>query len=74
MTDIITLSPPLAATGRRRIGFPAVVLAAALALGACASDAGPKQTGGTLIGAVVGGLAGSTIGRGSGRHVAIGVG
>ncbi len=74
MTDIITLSPPLAATRRRRIGFPAVVLAAALALGACASDAGPKQTGGTLIGAVVGGLAGSTIGRGSGRHVAIGVG
>ena len=73
MTGITTL-PPRPAANRRRIGFPAAVLAAALALGACASDAGPKQTGGTLIGAALGGLAGSTIGRGSGRHVAIGVG
>ena len=73
MTGTIAMPPPSAAT-RRRIGLPAVALAAALALGACASDAGPKQTGGTLIGAVIGGLAGSTIGSGSGRHVAIGVG
>ncbi|MCH8918797.1 MAG: AtpZ/AtpI family protein [Proteobacteria bacterium] len=31
-----------------------MVLAMVLALGACASDAGPKQTGGTLIGAAMG--------------------
>jgi surface antigen len=75
MTGIITVSPPVSPpVARRRIGLPALALAAALALGACASDAGPKQTGGTLIGAVAGGLAGSTIGRGSGRHIAIGVG
>ena len=57
-----------------RSGFKGVALAAALALGACTTDAGPKQTAGTLIGAVAGGLAGSTIGHGSGRHIAIGVG
>jgi surface antigen len=73
MTRIRTL--PLASRAVvRRVGLPALALAAVLALGACASDAGPKQTGGTLIGAVAGGLAGSTIGRGSGRHIAIGVG
>ena len=73
MTGINTLAP-LSATTRRRISLPAAALAAVLALGACASDAGPKQTGGTLIGAVVGGLAGSAVGHGTGRHVAIGVG
>lgn len=59
---------------RRWMGLQAITLAAMLALGACASDAGPKQTGGTVIGAVAGGLAGSTIGHGTGRHIAIGVG
>ncbi len=73
MTGIITVPSPSAAP-RRRIGLTAMVLAMGLALGACASDAGPKQTGGTLIGAAMGGLAGATFGRGAGRHVAIGVG
>lgn len=73
MTGTIALTSTLR-TVHRRSTIPALALAAALALGACASDAGPKQTGGTLIGAVAGGLAGSTIGRGTGRHIAIGVG
>ncbi len=55
-------------------GLTAVALAAMLALGACAANPGPKQTAGTIVGAVAGGLAGSTIGGGSGRIVAIGIG
>ncbi len=35
---------------------------------------GPKQTGGTLIGAAAGGLIGSQIGGGSGRLVGVGLG
>lgn len=46
----------------------------AIALGGCYAHAGPKQSAGTLIGAVGGGLAGSQIGSGSGRLVATGVG
>ena len=42
----------------------AIVFAAALSLGACVSDQGDKQTLGTLIGAGLGGLAGSQIGSG----------
>lgn len=57
-----------------RTPVSAALLAAILALGACSTDAGPKETAGTLIGAAVGGLAGSTIGGGSGRHIAIGAG
>lgn len=45
----------------------------ALALVACA-DTGPKQAGGTLVGAGVGGLIGSQIGRGSGQLAATGLG
>jgi len=51
----------------------AAVVAAALLLGAC-TDTGPKQTGGTLLGAVAGGLAGSQIGGGRGALIATGVG
>ena len=46
----------------------------ALGLTACDQGAGPKQTVGTVGGAVLGGLAGAQIGGGSGRNIAIGVG
>lgn len=52
-----------------------VALVLALFLGACAeSGYGPKQTGGTLIGAGVGGLLGSQIGSGSGQLAATAAG
>jgi surface antigen len=53
-----------------------IALVAALALGvsACADQQGPKQTGGTLVGAGLGGLAGAQIGHGTGRLVAVGAG
>ncbi len=52
----------------------AIVFAAALSLGACVSDRGDKQTLGTLIGAGLGGLAGSQIGSGTGQLAAVGAG
>ncbi len=53
----------------------AAALVAALTLGACATEnAGSKQTGGTILGAVAGGLAGSAFGRGEGRLVMTGLG
>ncbi len=52
----------------------AVALAATLSIAACASDAGQKETAGTLIGAGLGGLAGSQIGSGTGKLAAVGVG
>ena len=51
-----------------------VVFAATLSLAACVSDQGDKQTLGTLIGAGLGGLAGSQIGSGTGQLAAIGAG
>ncbi len=39
-------------------------------LAACAVDAGPKETGGALVGGVAGGLLGSTIGDGRGKAAA----
>lgn len=51
-----------------------VILFVSLSLAACAENAGPKEQGGTVVGAVAGGLLGSTIGRGSGKALAIGVG
>ena len=41
---------------------------------ACAENQGPKQTGGTVVGAIAGGLLGSTIGKGSGKVIAVGIG
>ena len=43
-------------------------------LTACGSLGGAKQTGGTLLGAGLGGLAGSQIGGGKGRLAAVAVG
>jgi surface antigen len=53
--------------------FVVLPVAAALALGAC-QDAGQKQTGGTLIGAGLGALAGSQIGSGGGKLAAVAIG
>ena len=55
---------------------PLILCALALiSLGACQTNEwGQKQTVGTGLGAVVGGLAGSQIGSGSGRDIAIGAG
>lgn len=53
--------------------FHIILLSCALALSGC-NTGGPKQTGGTLIGAVGGGLIGSTIGGGSGRVAAASIG
>ena len=51
------------------------IIAAAFLLGACANDGqGQKQTGGTLIGAGLGALAGSQIGSGSGQLAAVAIG
>ena len=52
----------------------AAVFVTALSLAACASDQGDKQTLGTLLGAGLGGLAGSQIGSGTGQLVAVGAG
>ena len=42
-------------------------LLAAVPLAGCTSDAGPNQTGGTLVGAGLGALVGSQFGHGEGR-------
>ena len=52
----------------------AIALAVMLSLAACVTNAGEKQTLGTLIGAGLGGLAGSQIGSGTGQLAAIGAG
>ncbi len=52
----------------------AIALAAMVSLAACVTDAGEKQTLGTLIGAGLGGLAGSQIGSGTGQLAAVGAG
>ena len=51
-----------------------IALAASISLAACATDTGQKEGSGTLIGAGLGGLAGSQIGSGSGKLAAVGVG
>jgi surface antigen len=45
-----------------------------LMLGACGSGYGPKQSGGTLLGAGLGGLLGSQFGSGSGKLVGVALG
>jgi surface antigen len=51
------------------------ILAAAFLLGACANGGkGQKQTGGTLLGAGLGALAGSQIGSGRGQLAAVAIG
>ncbi len=52
----------------------AIALAASLLLAASATDAGEKEIFGTLLGAGLGGLAGSQIGSGKGKLAAVGAG
>ncbi len=53
----------------------AIPLALSIGLAGCAgTNSGPKQTGGTLLGAGLGALAGSQIGKGRGKLVAVAVG
>ncbi len=52
----------------------AIALAASLMLAASATEAGEKELFGTLLGAGLGGLAGSQIGSGKGKLVAVGAG
>ncbi|HEX9648332.1 MAG TPA: RT0821/Lpp0805 family surface protein [Alphaproteobacteria bacterium] len=55
--------------------FKAVVAAGMiLSLGACLEGQGDKQVAGTLVGAGLGGLAGSQIGSGTGQLAAVGAG
>jgi surface antigen len=46
------------------------IAALGLLLAGCAADAGPKETGGAVVGGVAGGLLGNTIGHGKGRAAA----
>ncbi len=46
----------------------------ATTLAACSANSGPKATGGTFIGAALGGLAGAQFGHGSGRLAAVAIG
>ena len=52
----------------------ATVTLLTVVLAACANIGGPKQTGGTLLGAGLGALAGSQIGAGRGQLAAVAVG
>ncbi len=54
--------------------FVTATLASVLLLGACAGPDSPKQTGGTLLGAGLGALAGSQIGGGKGALAAVAIG
>lgn len=54
--------------------FTATLAATALLLSACAAPDGPKQTGGTLLGAGLGALAGSQVGGGTGKLAAVAIG
>lgn len=52
----------------------AIILILGLVLSGCAAPMGPKETGGTVIGAGAGALLGSQIGGGSGKLVAVAIG
>ncbi len=58
----------------RPIAKTLVILLTTASLAACSGAQGPKETGGTLVGAAVGGLVGSTVGGGSGQLAAVAVG
>ncbi|HEY7745356.1 MAG TPA: RT0821/Lpp0805 family surface protein [Desulfuromonadales bacterium] len=52
----------------------AIILILGLTLTGCAPTMGPKETGGTVVGAGAGALLGSQIGSGSGTIVAVAIG
>ncbi len=57
-----------------KLSAMAALVIMALGLNACAENQGRKERGGTVVGAIAGGLLGATIGKGSGQVIAIGVG
>lgn len=62
-------------TTKRRFPMIAGLVAITIGLAACnATNAGEKQTLGTILGAGLGGLAGSQIGSGTGQLAAVGAG
>ncbi len=65
----IAKTPPV-----RKLATLAAMAITSLGLIACAENQGPKERGGTVIGAIAGGLLGSTMGKGPGRLIAVGVG
>ncbi len=58
----------------RPITKTVVVLLTAASLSACSGAHGSKETGGTIVGAALGGLVGSKVGRGRGQLAAVAVG
>ncbi len=58
----------------RPIAKSLVIVLVAASLSACNSTHGPKQTGGTLVGAALGGFMGSKMGRGKGKLAAVAAG
>src|SRR3546814_12238492 len=52
----------------------AVVAVMAIGLAACSSDAGPKQTGGAVLGGIGGAVAGAQFGQGTGQLAAVAAG
>ena len=61
-------------TGLSRKFFTVAAIAGTLVTAGCASDAGPNQTGGALLGAGLGALVGSQFGHGDGRLAATAIG
>ncbi len=61
-------------TGLSRKFFAVAAIAGTLATAGCASDSGPNQTGGALLGAGLGALVGSQFGHGDGRLAATAIG
>jgi len=57
-----------------RISKTILIVALAVGLAACQTGGGQKQTGGTLLGAGLGALAGSQFGSGRGQLVAVALG
>ena len=55
----------------KKLGRVLSVVLVAAALSACTATGGQKQTGGTLLGAGLGALAGSQIGSGRGKLAAV---
>jgi len=51
-----------------------VVISSSLILGGCASNQGPKETAGTIIGGVAGAVVGAQFGQGTGQIVGTGIG
>lgn len=64
---------PMRKAGRKPVAVLAV-LAIAIGLGGCATDSGPKQNVGTVLGGVGGAVAGSQFGSGKGRLVGVAAG